>query len=51
MMVDKSVLHHLNNDEEKPKKVKIYQEITEKYENLFYVEKVIDWNKRLAGYP
>ena len=35
--------------ERKPKKV--YREITENPGHIFYVEKVVDWEKRIADYP
>jgi hypothetical protein len=34
---------------EKPQKV--YKEITEVATDIFQIEKVIDWNKRIQNYP
>jgi len=54
-MVDKTHLSASGNTisdkpvKEKPKKV--YKEITECPENVFTIEKVVDWKKRIADYP
>lgn len=47
-MVDRSMLPPIDDNE---KATKVYEELTEKQEHIFFIEKVIDWNKRIAHYP
>lgn len=46
MMVDKSMLPPIQDEPQK-----VYEEITDKQDHVFFIEKVVDWNKRIAHYP